>query len=374
MKNEEKQTENVVTDITKTIKKDLNKEEWKDIGRNKENPMAKLSIKEVKEIFILFYTKKYSINELAKIYKISYTSISRIINRKKWRFVTEEYIELYNDFQEQKIQLENEFLDRPIVSQKEFNKDHPKSKYLVGQHINNILIINFDKMDSNRRSSWIVKCNCGKIFSIKLSCLWSGTSSCGCLKINHAKVKHGKHKSRVYCVWIDMKQRCYNKNCNAYKNYGGRGIKICDKWLKFEGFYEDMGDRPPKRTLDRIDVNGDYCKENCRWATTAEQARNKRNNVNITHNNKTQCLADWAKEYNLPLSILKYRIDNSWPIEIALLPIGFKNEKVITYNGKTQNLKEWAEELNIDYNIFCHRIRMNWSISKIIKTPIRHIT
>jgi len=102
----------------------------------------------------------------------------------------------------------------------------------------------------------------------------------------------GKKKHPLYAVYKDMVRRCSNRNDKAYHNYGGRGIKVCDRWLGKDGFWnfvDDMGKRPsgemlsgrPRYTLDRIDVNGDYCKENCRWATWAEQGKNKRNNSTV---------------------------------------------------------------------------------------------
>lgn len=98
-----------------------------------------------------------------------------------------------------------------------------------------------------------------------------------------------------------MKTRILNPNANNYKNYGGRGIKICQRWLDggFDQFLSDMGERPEGKTLDRIDHNGDYCPENCKWSTTQEQNENKRNSILLTHNGQTKCLTVWAKELSI---------------------------------------------------------------------------
>lgn len=103
----------------------------------------------------------------------------------------------------------------------------------------------------------------------------------------------------MYKNWIDMKQRCFNKNNPRYKDWGGRGIKVCDRWMKFENFLADMGEKPEDKTLDRIDNNGNYCPENCRYATSKQQQNNTRQNRLIIHKGKTQNLTQWSKELKI---------------------------------------------------------------------------
>lgn len=147
------------------------------------------------------------------------------------------------------------------------------------------------------------------------------TKSCGCLVYKNSIVsnlQHGYWNTAIYQAWINMKQRCINKNNPQYKNYGGRGIKVCEAWLKFENFFEDMGKQPEGMSLDRIDNDGDYCKENCRWITQGEQMRNTRRNITITIDNVTKCLKEWCKIYKIRYGKVLYRIHHGWTPREAL--------------------------------------------------------
>lgn len=138
-----------------------------------------------------------------------------------------------------------------------------------------------------KRNWWVARCSCGNKVTLPAHKLHSGNNrSCGCLKksvLGMATRKHGRANSRItgyanrtYGVWQAMRARCLNPKNNRWSSYGGRGIKICKRWEKFENFIADMGEIPKGLTLDRINVDGDYKPSNCRWATWLEQAQNKR--------------------------------------------------------------------------------------------------
>lgn len=119
-------------------------------------------------------------------------------------------------------------------------------------------------------------------------------------------------------AWGQMISRCYDPNNHKYKSYGGRGIRVCDRWICRRLFIEDMGERPDGMTLNRIDNDGDYSPENCEWATYKEQSQNRRDNRRITFEGKTQCLTEWARQYGLNRTTLRRRLDSGWSIENAL--------------------------------------------------------
>ncbi len=166
---------------------------------------------------------------------------------------------------------------------------------------------------------WLCQCKCGKQTIIQGGNLKSGhTKSCGCLNQPHGHNRVGK-RSKTYETWYSMIQRCTNSNSNRYEDYGGRGIYVCEAWLKFEGFLQDMGERPPNMSIDRIDNNGDYCKENCKWSTRKEQQRNTQRTIWITINSVTKCLAEWCEYYGLKYNTIYARIyQYAWTPEEAL--------------------------------------------------------
>jgi len=128
-----------------------------------------------------------------------------------------------------------------------------------------------------------------------------------------------KSRSREYYTWQNMRRRCLDAGNCQYKNYGGRGIKVCERWLEsFDNFLSDMGEKPRGYTLDRIDNDGNYEPGNCRWATVKDQCANKRTTILHTRNGVTKCMSHWADEIGLKRRSVQMRISRGWPIELAL--------------------------------------------------------
>ena len=179
----------------------------------------------------------------------------------------------------------------------------------------------------------ICECRCGAVVTRLLTRIKKlRIKSCGCLKVEklvkrsliHGHTMHDK-RSGAYTSWRDMRTRCLNKNNKDYHIYGGRGIKVCENWSKFENFYSDMGERPKGLTLDRIDNNRDYSPDNCRWATQKEQNRNKRTNHIIHFQGMKTTITDLAEKSGIKLATLQSRLKSGWSLERAInAPVRYK--------------------------------------------------
>ena len=162
----------------------------------------------------------------------------------------------------------------------------------------------------NKNMRCNVICDCGKELNVLLNNLKKeNTTSCGCVglkKLINRSTKHNKSKSAEYKAWRSMKVRCYTKTYSQYKDYGGRGITVCERWLNsFENFYQDMGNIPSKKhSLDRIDPNDNYNLKNCRWATTTEQSLNKRNTVKVIYKDKEITLVELSRLLKVNYNVL----------------------------------------------------------------------
>lgn len=201
-------------------------------------------------------------------------------------------------------------------------KANPASKQagriedLTNKVFGKLTVVRLDEKRTNSgRIKWIVKCQCGNEKSTQAINLKSGdTTSCGCVhkeQLGARKFKHGGSSSSEYASWCSMLTRCRNPNIDCFIHYGGRGITVCERWLDFANFVKDMGKKPNKNfTLERVNTNGNYEPDNCRWASQAEQVRNTRSNIRIGD----KILVDIARDMNVSPSTLYGRIRKGWSI------------------------------------------------------------
>lgn len=182
------------------------------------------------------------------------------------------------------------------------------------------------RKDGRRDTTFVCKCDCGNIIVVRGASLKNGnTSSCGCKRIesiSQLRRTHGMTQTRLYRIWLRMKQRCNNENSDDYQYYGAHGISVCDEWLNDYKVFEEWsmnngyGD---SLTIDRIDVDGNYSPENCRWTTRKIQSNNTHSNRKITYGNKTQTLSEWSSETGIQRQTIIKRMDTlGWSIEKSL--------------------------------------------------------
>lgn len=191
---------------------------------------------------------------------------------------------------------------------------------LTGQEFGRIKVLQRAPNDGER-IMWLCKCNCGNEIVIDGKHLKCGyTKSCGCLR-REKRQTHAMSKTRLYKIWCGMKTRCCNPKNERYKDYGARGITICDEWINdFYEFYKwaNRNGYEEHLTIDRIDVNGNYSPENCRWVSLAEQNRNRRNTVLLSHNGITQTMQWWANKLNMYPATISKRYHKGWSDEECL--------------------------------------------------------
>jgi len=198
----------------------------------------------------------------------------------------------------------------------------PLAKLTIGQVINGLTALGptdyFGPSSSGARR-WEFRCRCGAVFLTRPTSVVSGkTKSCGCF---HKQVvtTHGMTKDSTYRSWAHMLSRCYDRNNTAYRFYGGRGISVCARWHKFENFYDDMGPRPAGLVIDRKDTYGNYCPENCRWATVRQNANNTRSSKPLNINGVVKPISAWAEEAGLCYNTVWNRVKTGWSTSRLLI-------------------------------------------------------
>ena len=199
---------------------------------------------------------------------------------------------------------------------------------LCGQRFGRLVAVRFDSMHSfpngKRGQRWLVRCDCGREFTVLRTSIRDGhTNSCGCLeseKLSARNRTHDKSRSATYRTWASMMARTSIPSASSFKYYGGRGIKVCERWHAFENFLADMGERPsPKHSIDRFpDQDGDYEPGNVRWAFHKAQMRNMSRNHLIEFEGEKNCIAHFAERFAIDPTVLLKRIRRGWTVPDAL--------------------------------------------------------
>lgn len=204
---------------------------------------------------------------------------------------------------------------------------------LTGKRFGRLVVIKRAEHEKYGRVAWECLCDCGKKTVVNTNTLKSHhTQSCGCF-LKEMRFTHGMHSTRLYGTWAKMKNRCLQQNCKSYPDYGGRGIQVCDEWKNdFMSFYHwSMANGySDDLTIDRIDVNGDYSPDNCRWATPKEQNNNKRNSRYYWYQGRKRTISEWAEIFQIDRRTLDGRLNRGYSFHDAIsspINIKFRNSR-----------------------------------------------
>lgn len=243
---------------------------------------------------------------------------------------------------------------------------------LEGMQFAELRVVGPADAQGRRGRYWFCECSCGKTTSVLGAKLVSGhTKSCGHLAHQGVPQTHGKTNTREYKIWAHIVQRCTNPKRVQYHRYGGRGIKICERWRNdFAAFFEDMGPAPfPDAQIDRKDNDGHYEPGNCRWVTPTENKRNRANAVRLTHGDLTLSLGEWSERLGVHIRALKTRYYRGWtPDEIisgkkSTAPPPRKTARWIEHDGQRKTLTEWASEIGVPMKKLHGQLSRGWSLS-----------
>lgn len=248
---------------------------------------------------------------------------------------------------------------------------------IIGKRKNHLVALSVFRVIKNGHTIRMIHCicDCGKTKDTRARTFISGEIvSCGCIDCHKMKHGHARKNNRTYSSWRNMITRCHNQNTPHYDRYGGRGICVCDRWLGSDGFINfllDMGERPVNKTLDRIDVNGNYCKENCKWSTAKEQLRNLEHSRFVYYHGEYITIAELAERFGLYTSLLERRIAKGWGIDRACVePI--KKAKKYLYNGAEYNIHELSKFTDVvNEKRLGKRLLSGWSVHDAMFIPRR---
>ena len=185
---------------------------------------------------------------------------------------------------------------------------------LTGLEYGRLSVVEVSHRDERGAVYWLCRCSCGTEKRVRANVLTSGRArSCGCL---HREIvtHHGMTKTRTFKSWESMWQRCGNPKAKSYEHYGGRGIRVCERWQSFQSFHEDMGERPEGMSLDRLNVDGDYEPGNCRWADKYQQQRNRVGTRTLALGDEVLTYPEWSERTGLPTNVIRWRVSRGWSV------------------------------------------------------------
>lgn len=252
----------------------------------------------------------------------------------------------------------------------------PRPKDLRGKRFGRLVPIEPRRVRG--RYGWLCKCDCGNETEATTSDLTCGnTSSCGCYRTDMNRDRfatHGSsHNSRLYDIWVNMRQRCSNENADKSGRYVKRGISVCESWeTSFEEFRDWAYENGYSDTLtiDRIDYDGNYEPSNCRWATYEQQARNKSSNRIETYKGVTASLVELCEIFDKNYHLVNCRIQQGWSfIDAMELPCGSETKRhhhYLTFRGETKTLAQFAKELGFKRSIIGERLKRGWTVEEAL--------
>lgn len=247
---------------------------------------------------------------------------------------------------------------------------------ITGQRFGRLLVVSYHG-SRKRHAFWLCRCDCGMSKVVNGKAMRAGDIvSCGCYdreRRRRPKVPGHKAKESItYTSWRAMRERCANPNAGNYDDYGGRGVKCCDRWAHFTNFLADMGERPSRlHSIERKDNDGDYEPDNCVWATRVVQNRNSSHCVNITHRGQTLCVAEWSKLLRIPAPTIYSRVDRGLPVEKVLAkPTRPRRPRLIRCGGESHTLAEWSRRTGIGVTTLGRRLKAGWTPEEAIGEPL----
>lgn len=240
---------------------------------------------------------------------------------------------------------------------------------LVGLRVGKLTVVRFcgRVVDGERnyhyRYRWLCRCDCGAEKEVATQHLRRGAvTSCGCSKLT----KDGVTAHPMYQVWVNMFRRCNDPRDPSFPDYGGRGIRVCERWHDPATFISDMGNRPAGATIERVDNGGPYSPENCVWADRVTQASNKRNVPTVEFLGECLSVAQWARKLGIPAETLRSRLKSGRTMQEA---VSMRGQALIDYMGESLLVTQWAKRFGIPTNTLRARLKAGKSMQEATRSP-----